>query len=214
MRDFPIFTTEFGVSSLFLKEIPYKNEAYIRIRDVQEDFFEDHLRECVAFCRMAGAERIFAADHEKLSEHPLHASILEMRATAWVDTDKLKNLFPVTEATVGRWRQLHNEKLRNVDCSATLTAKEEKDILDSNGAYFVHDNGKLLGLGWLEDLELKTVAAVEKGAGECVMHTLMSLVEGAQMHLEVASTNQRAIALYKKLGFLPTAENTRWYRLL
>ena len=24
MRDFPIFTTEYGVSSLFLKEIPYK----------------------------------------------------------------------------------------------------------------------------------------------------------------------------------------------
>ena len=46
MRDFPIFTTEYGVSSLILKEIPYRNEAYIRIRDVQKDFFENHLAEC------------------------------------------------------------------------------------------------------------------------------------------------------------------------
>lgn len=211
MRDFPIFTTEYGVSSLFLKEIPYKNEAYIRIRDVQEEAFEEHLRECVSFCRMAGAERIFAADHEKLEGYPQAASVLEMRGTAWVDPDKLKNLFPVTEATVARWRQLHNERLRSVACSGTLTAKEEKEIVASGGAYFVHDNGQLLGLGWVENEELKTVASVQKGAGECVMHTLMSLIEGKQMHLEVASTNERAIRLYENLGFLKTREITRWY---
>ena len=45
------------------------------------------------------------------------------------------------------------------------------------------------------------------------MHTLMSLVEGAQMTLEVASTNERAIALYEKLGFLKTAELSRWYEI-
>ena len=44
MRDFPIFTTEFGVSSLILKEIPYRGEAYMRIRDVSEGFFNEHWR--------------------------------------------------------------------------------------------------------------------------------------------------------------------------
>lgn len=214
MRDFPIFDTEYGVASLFLKEIPYKNEAYIRILSVQEGHFKEHLKECVSFCRMCGAERVFAADHPLLESYPLHTSLLEMRGTAWVDPAKLKNLFPVTEATVNQWRQLHNERLRSVDCSATLTSKEEKQILESGGAYFIHDNGQLLGLGWVQDSELKTVAAVQKGAGESVMHTLMSLIEGAQMTLEVASTNERAIRLYEKLGFLTTAEKTRWYRVL
>ena len=60
MRDFPIFTTEFGVSSLILKEIPYRGEAYIRIRVGSEGFFNVHLAECVSFCRMCGAQRIFA----------------------------------------------------------------------------------------------------------------------------------------------------------
>lgn len=214
MRDFPIFDTEYGVSSLFLKEIPYKQEAYIRIRTVQEGFFREHLEECVSFCRICGAEAVYAADHEALAEYPLSASILEMRGTAWVDKEKLKHLFPVTEATVGRWRQLHNARLRTVDCSATLTSKEEKDILDSGGAYFVHDSGELLGLFWVRDNELKTVAAVKPGAGEAVMHTLMSVLEGESMTLEVASTNERAISLYERLGFLKTAEKTRWHRVL
>lgn len=214
MRDFPIFDTEYGIASLYLKEIPYKNEAYIRIRTVQETFFEEHLKECVAFCRMCGAERIYAADHEKLEAYPMHTSIVQMQGTAWVDPQQLKNLFPVTEATIEQWRQIHNEKLRVVDCSATLTSREEKGILESGGAYFIHDNGELLGLGWIKDGELKTVAAVKKGAGEWVMHTLMSLTEGEQMTLEVASTNERAIRLYEKLGFLKTAEITKWYRVL
>jgi len=55
------------------------------------------------------------------------------------------------------------------------------------------------------------VAAAEKGAGTQVMHTLLSLVEGETVTLEVASTNERAIRLYERLGFLKTAELTRWY---
>jgi len=42
------------------------------------------------------------------------------------------------------------------------------------------------------------------------MHTLMSLVEGSDMMLEVASTNCRAISLYEKLGFLTTHEISEW----
>ena len=31
VRDFPIFTTEYGVSSLVLKEIPYKKQAFMPV---------------------------------------------------------------------------------------------------------------------------------------------------------------------------------------
>ena len=210
MRDFPIFTTEYGVSSLFLKEISYKSQANICIRDVQEDFFDDHLRECVSFCRMAGAERILASGHSRLEGYPLHTAVYEMRNTAWVDPEKLANLFPVTDATVGKWRSIYNESMKNVDNAGTLESRDEKRIL-SGASYFVHRSGELLGIGWLEDGKLLAVAAVPKGAGETVMHTLMSLMEGSTMTLEVASTNEKAIRLYEKLGFLKTAELTRWY---
>lgn len=213
MRDFPFFTTDFGIASLVLKQIPYRQEAYITLLEVQPDGLDDHLRECAAFCRMAGAERIYAKGHPALERYPLHTAVLEMRGTAWVDKEKLENLFPVTEATVSRWRQIYNERMKTVDNAGTLEARDEKEILESGGAYFVHHEGELLGIGWLEDTKLLAVAAVKPGAGERVMHTLMSLVEGADMTLEVASTNEKAIRLYEKLGFIQTAEVSRWYRV-
>jgi hypothetical protein len=214
MRDFPIFTTEYGVSSLALKEIPYRNEAYIRIQDVQEDFFADHLAECVSFCRICGAERIFAAGSGKLEEYPLYTSVLRMVGPVSFEEEKMANLFPVTEETAGKWRNIYNEAMRTVDNAGTLEAWEEKKILESGGAYFVHEAGELLGIFWLEENKLLAVASVKKGAGERVMHTMMSLVPEETMELEVASTNARAIRLYERLGFAATAEVSRWYRVL
>ena len=214
MKDFPVFTTDWGVSSLILREIPYRAEAYIHIQDVQPEGFEEHLKECAAFCRMAGADRVYATGTQLLQAYPEYMSVYEMRGMAWVDPEKMVNLFPVTEQTVGRWRSLMNERLRGVDNAATLTAFDEKKILQSGGAYYIHRSGELLGLGWMEDTKLLLVAAVKPGAGETVMHSLMSLVEGADMTIEVASTNDRAIRLYEKLGFMKIREVVKWYKIV
>lgn len=214
MKDFPVFTTDWGVSSLILREIPYRAEAYIHIQDVQPEGFEEHLKECAAFCRMAGADRVYATGTQLLQAYPEYMSVYEMRGMAWVDPEKMVNLFPVTEQTVGRWRSLMNERLRSVDNAATLTAFDEKKILQSGGAYYIHRSGELLGLGWMEDTKLLLVAAVKPGAGETVMHSLMSLVEGSDMTIEVASTNDRAIRLYEKLGFMKMREVVKWYKIV
>lgn len=211
MKDFPVFTTEYGVASLILKEIPYRQEAYIHLQATQQP--EELLAECVSFCRICGAERIYARGHELLERYPLHTAVYEMRGDAWVDEGKLEQLFPVTEQTVARWRSICNERMRGVDNAATQEARDEKQILASGGAYFVHRDSELLGIGWLRDEALLAVAAVKPGAGERVMHTLMSLLPGRSMTLEVASTNERAIALYERLGFVKTREVSRWYRV-
>lgn len=211
MKDFPFFATEFGVAGLELREIPYRGEAYIRIREVVPGKLGQLVEECASFCRMAGAERVYAQGHPGLSEWPMHTAVLEMRGTAWVEKEKLACLFPVTEATVSRWRQLCNEAMGSVDNAATLEARDEEHILREPGAYFVHDNGRLLGIGWLKDGELRTVAAMQRGVGERVMHTMMSLAEGEPIRLEVASTNTRAIRLYERLGFVTVGEQSRWY---
>ncbi len=212
MRDFPVFTTDYGVASLVLKEVPYRQEAYITLQAATEP--ESLLQECVSFCRMVGAEKIYAKGHDILEQYPLYTAVHEMRAEARVDREKLECLFPVTENTVGQWRQIYNERMRNVDNAGTLEQREEKEIVESGGAYFVHRDGELLGIGWLEDTKLLAVAATVPGAGERVMHTLMSLIEGADMTLEVASTNDRAMRLYEKLGFLKTAEISKWFSIL
>ena len=189
-------------------------EQSIHIQDVQPEGFEEHLKECAAFCRMAGADRVYATGTQLLQAYPEYMSVYEMRGMAWVDPEKMVNLFPVTEQTVGRWRSLMNERLRSVDNAATLTAFDEKKILQSGGAYYIHRSGELLGLGWMEDTKLLLVAAVKPGAGETVMHSLMSLVEGSDMTIEVASTNDRAIRLYEKLGFMKMREVVKWYKIV
>lgn len=211
MRDLPMFTTEFGVASLILKEIPYREEAYVLIQSTQEP--EKLLRECIDFCRACGAAKIYARGHETLERYPLHSIVYEMRGTARVDESKAESLWPVTEETVSRWRELMNQRMRGVDNAATLEKKGEREILDKGGAYFVHRNGQLLGGGWLADQELLLVASFEPGAGERVCHTLFSLIPDEEVRLEVVSTNARAIRLYERLGFLKTAQCRKWYRV-
>lgn len=212
MRDFPFFTTETGISSLVLREIPYRKEAYIHLLDVQPEQLSAHLRECVSFCRMAGAERIFAAG-EGLDSFPKGAAIVRMRGSAQPDREQVACLFPVTKETAPRWREIHNKAMAGVDNAATLESRDEERLMGQPGAYFVHDSGSLLGIGWIADEKLLAMAAVRKGSGHRVMHSLLSLVEGGNLELEVASTNQRAIALYERFGFVKVGLVRQWYDL-
>ena len=210
MRDIPMFTTEYGVASLMLREIPYRQEAYICVQSTCHP--KELLEECIGFCRACGAEKIYARNHDFLETYPLHTTVLKMCGVAKVDETKVENLWPVTEETIGQWRTFMNERLKNVDNAGTLDRKDEKEILEKGGAYFVHRSGEMLGAGWLAEGELKLLAAVP-GAGERVVHTLMSLCPNQQIFLEVASTNTRAVRLYERLGFLKTEELRQWYKI-
>ena len=212
MKDIPIFDTETGVSSLVLKEIPYKQIAYVKIRSVQPGGLRAHLDECIRFCRMCGAERIFAQGHPELEQWPLHCAVLKMNL-AVPDREPPAMVFPVTEETVCRWRDIYNEKMAQVDNSAVMTARDEKEILSSGGACFVHDCGALLGIGWVRESRILCVAAVQPGAGERVLLTLLTLLDSDRAELEVASTNHRAIRLYERLGFVTVGEASRWYQI-
>ena len=211
MRDFPMFATEYGVASLIFKEVPYREEAYIILQATEQP--EELLQECISFCRAVGAEKIYGRGHEHLEAYPLCGAIYEMRGHIDVEETKIAHLWPVTEETAGKWREIFNEQLRYVDHASTLEKKEEKEILETGGAYFVHNGGILLGAGWVVGEELKLIAAVKKGEGERVLHTLLSAACPEQLRLEVASTNERAIRFYERMGMMKTAELRRWYRV-
>lgn len=212
MKDFPMFTTEYGVASLVLREVPYRQEAFITIQATQQP--EELLKECVSFCRAVGAEKVFARGHEIVEKYPLHCAILEMRGQVAVDECKVEHLWPVTAENISTWRDFLNGHMRCVDNSGTLTKQGEQEILDVGGAYFVHAGGELLGAGWLVGEELLLIAAAGKGMGERVLHTLLSASRPEQLRLDVVSTNHRAIRFYEKMGMVKTAELRRWYRIM
>lgn len=212
MKDIPMFDTDTGVSTLLLKEVPYKQIAYVKVQSVQPGGLREHLKECVSFCRMCGAERVLAQGHSELTDYPVYCSVLDMRL-AVSEREPPAMVFPVTEQTVRRWRDIYNEKMASVDNAATLTAFDEKEILSSGGAYFVHESGDLLGIGWVEGNEILCIASVKPGAGERVLGTLLTLLESDRGELKVASTNSRAIRLYERMGFVTVGEISKWYQI-
>lgn len=210
MRDFPVFTTENGAASLVLREIPYRGVAYITLQDTQNP--KELLAECVDFCKMAGAENIYATGHAWLEKYPVYTSVVKMQR----DREGLPKcdaaLFPVTEKTVEDWRSLYNQRMRDIPGASTMTREESKQLLTKDG-YFVHKDGQLLGIGIAREDKIEAIASVQPGAGETVLLALCSALFSENVVLEVASNNERAIRLYERLGFLKTELLRSWYNV-
>lgn len=209
MKDFPVFTTEYGVASLILREVPYQGIAYIRIQAALEP--EKLLQECVSFCRMVGAERICAAGHESLERYPLYTAVWEM---AWLREslgEPTASLWPVTEETASEFKRIYNEKIRKIPNAAWMDGAEQKRMLAAGDGYFVHRDGKLLGIGRVEGEKLLFLASVYPGAGAEVVRTLASASQEERCILEVASENKKALALYERMGFVRVGEKSRWF---
>ena len=212
MKDFPVFTTEYGVASLILREIPYQGIAYVFIRDSLDP--EKLLEECVSFCRMCGAETILAKGHDYLEKYPLYAILWEMRCEVSSLTQSDASLFPVQEKTLEEYRRIYNRKIGKVPCGAWMTEKDGKEMLEKGSGYFIHRNGSLLGIGMVDGNEIPWVASVQPGAGRDIVCALAGLSTDSTVTLTVASGNEKAIRLYEALGFVKTREISRVYCIM
>ena len=212
MRDFPMFTTEYGVASLFLREIPYRGRAHIRIQSSQEP--EKLLAECVSFCRMCGAEWIDAAGDACLEQYPLVTALWAMQCPREVLGEADACLFPVTEATVQQWLDIYNQRMADIPNAAYMDSRDGRELLKSGDGYFVHGDGQLIGIGKAGDDFIDTVISTRPGAGEAVLRALCGVLQCETVRLWVASANHRALRLYERMGFVKTAEISRWYRVL
>ena len=211
MRDIPVFTTEFGVASLVLKEIPYQGSAYITIQSSQTP--EELLEECAGFCRACGAERIYATGHPWLEQKPLYTAVWEMRCprSALPDTDAA--LWPVQASQLETWRQIYNEKVRKIPNAAWMSQMQGREMLQKGDGYFVHRGEQLLGIGRASGDRIDWVASVKPGAGREVVCALAHALTSDAVTLTVASENKKALRLYEELGFVPCKEISRWYVL-
>lgn len=209
MRDFPVFSTYNGVASLTLSQIPYTAKAYIRIQNAMEP--ELLLSECLDFCRMAGAEFIYATGHAVCQKYPHYTDVIKMQADrlSLGETDAM--LFPVTAETVSQWQKIYNDKVSRVPMGTWLDSRRMADILQDGSGYFVHQNGNLLGIGSAAGRQIHWVASVVPGAGRDVVCALTHALGDDTVFLEVASTNEKAIALYNALGFVPVDRIADWY---
>lgn len=211
MKDIPMFTTEYGVASLTLREIPYRQEAYVLLQATQQP--EGLLSECICFCRACGAEKIYATGHEALEQYPLHTAIVRMSCekNALPQTDAA--LFPVLPKTLKSWLKIYSEKMEDVPNAASMTSLDGMKMLEKGDGYFIHRDGELLGIGRASGDMINVVIAVKKGAGREVVSALASLLTEHTVNVEVATANIRAVKLYEKLGFLAVSQISSWYKI-
>ena len=211
MRDIPVFTTECGVGTLVLQEIPYSKTAYVKIQDASHP--EAFIEECKDFCRMAGAEKVYAAGHVALETYPLHAVIVQMRRDLY-DLQKTEaTLVPVSEHTLRDWCQIYNEKMASVPNAAYMTAVKGKQMLERADGYFIYSGDRLLGIGMAAVDRIDAVASIVAGAGADIVLSLCQMLPGSQVTLDVAEENIKAVRLYERLGFVKTVELSRWYKI-
>lgn len=209
LKDIPVFTTQYGVASLTLNQIPYRQEAYIRIQSSSEP--QMLLRECIEFCKIAGAEKIYATGSDALMQYDLHCSVLTMTAKSncLQGTDAV--LVSVSADTIASWREIYNDRMRDVANAAYLSADDAKKWI--NRSYFVYGSDSLIGICAGADGTIDVVASVVPGAGRDVVLALCAIMKQKKISCEVSSTNTPALNLYHRLGFTQEGERIDWYRV-
>ncbi len=209
MRDIPFFTTENGIASLILREIPTAQTAYIHIRSTETP--EALIAECSDFCRAAGAEKIYATGHPSLEKYPRYTTLLHLRGTVTEVGETSLSLFPVTEKTWPDFCCIYNEKMAAVPTANQMRLLDREKYEKS--AYFVHKNGVLYGIGIAENDEILAIASCQKGAGREVLSALCQVLTSEVVRLQVAQNNLPAMRLYEKCGFIRTGEGIPWYKI-
>lgn len=211
MKDIPMFTTEYGIAALSLREIPYQQKAYITLLSVLDP--EKLVAECASFCRMCGAERVYARADQHLERYPLYTAVWQMQAQKCDIPGTDAMLFPVQKETLDHWRGIYNEKILHVPNAAWMTEADGNVMLNEGSGYYVHRDGCLLGIGKVAGNEIQWIAAVQVGAGADVLSALASLIDEDIVTLTVASENKKAVSLYQKLGFVSVRETARWHQI-
>jgi len=211
MKDIPMFTTESGVASLALREIPYTGTAYIRLQATQSP--ETLLEECVGFCRACGAARFYATGHPALARYPLHTAVVRMQCSrnSLPMTDAA--LFPVLPETLEQWRGIYNERMAGVPGAAYMSRMDAEAMLADGSCYFIHRAGQPLGIGKAKGDRIDAVISLSPGGGREVTLALASVLTEDTVCLEVATANTKAVRLYEGLGFAAVQELVRWYQV-
>lgn len=211
MKDIPIFTTENGVASLILQKIPFTREAYVKIQDSCS--CEALVRECVDFCRMAGAKTVYATGHSELNAYPEAFSVFDYVVLRELLSETDAVSLPVAMEQADWWRKTYNQKMSGVHAASVLSVGDAEQLIREHKAFYICRDCAVLGIGVAYGGRIQALASVLPGCGRDVVLSLAACLEGAQVSLQVASTNSKAIRLYTDLGFEKNCLGTVWYKI-
>lgn len=213
MRDIPMFSTALGAASLTLSQVPMRREAFVWLQSVQNEDLPGFLEECVGFCRAVGAEHVYASGSDGLDVYPQYCRIVEMAALRDSLPQTDAQLWPVLPENVKQWAEIYNMRMKDVPCAALLNQAGIHKLLSEGDGYFVHRGETVLGIGRARNDRIRVIASLVPGTGETVAAAMAGMLQSKRICVDCAEENERAIRLYTRMGFIPTAEVARWYKV-
>lgn len=211
MKDMPMFTTESGVASLTLSNIPYTKAAYIQIHDTCEP--EKFIKECCDFCVAVGAESVFAAGNACLERYSHYTDILTLEC--------FKNDLPPANAitmlvdaeNAERWREIYWDRMVNVPNASYISNRDMMKRLETSQCFFVFHDDREIGIGMCHQDEITVVVGTVPGMGREVVLALAQNIVAEKIKVTVANENRPAMDLYERLGFTCTEVISKWYKI-
>ncbi len=215
MKDIPVFTGGGGIATLILKEIPYKNTAYVLLRSYLPQQRRLFFEECWRFCRAAGAQRVLLCAQTPEPDLPLEYELLKLVRPAglplpvWPEV----TLRPVTPDSLEQYVEIYNQLFLQVPGAATYTMQTAGRLLEG-GAYFAVKGQRVVGIGQLSGQQVLCIGVLPqyRGMGSQVLAALLQTLE-QEVTLQVASDNAAALRLYQKFGFQRQSVLSYWYDL-
>lgn len=218
MNNIPLFTTAGGIATLILREIPWNGRAYVLVRSVWEGQGTVLLEECRSFCRAAGAQEVYAACHgqeEPLPAKPAYTIDTMQCLKQQLPVGKPVVLEPLTRENSQQYLDIYNSCFRQVPSAASYNRKSLEPLYGEDLAWLARQDGEYAAVAEISTTGLEGIAVLPeyRGLGFDLAAAVLQMVPRPAVELRVASTNERAIALYRRLGFRETGQQKQWYRL-
>ena len=219
MNNIPVFTAQGGTATLILREIPISGKAYILLRTVLPGMEEHLVAECASFCRLCGAEQIFAswADGELPFLPPAYDIYLLHVSKSALPEGKPVQLIPMTPENDAIYQRIYNRCFSHVSHALSYDRGQIARIYREGQKAFLalDEKDRPYGIGELHGDELAAIAVLPKyrGTGMDLAISLLRLCPGEDLKVTVASDNEAAMHLYEKRGFHLFGVESKWFRV-
>ena len=215
MKDIPVFTGSHGVATLILSQIPWSGCGYVMVRSVWDDT-KAFLDECLGFCCACGAETVYASwDMEDLpAPHGYDMVSLTMEKSKLSQEESIATE-DLTEHNSEAFLNIYNTCFQTIPHAAAYGKKDIQRLLGEETAYLVKRGGEYAAIAEISKEVLEAIAVLPRyrGLGYDLARTVLQNVPSKTLKLKTASTNERARALYRRLGFANEQIISRWWKL-
>ena len=217
MKNIPVFTGQFGLASLIFREVPWCGRAYIIVRSVWNGKTAEFLEECRQFCRVVGAEEIYASwELEELpAEHAYDMIAMEREKAGLPLPSRELDLEVLTPENGQDYLTVYNTCFRDLPSAASYDKTDLKRLYEEDCAFLVRLDGQPAAVAEISREGLEGIAVLPRfrGLGYDLALTVLPMVPDLTLRLKVSDANAPAMALYERLGFRKTHVISRWWRL-